>query len=352
MSIDLQMKRILLVEDEEANRVLLKNILQRAGFTQVEALEDPRQTVECFLDFDPDLIIIDHHMPVMTGMDVISLLKPHLPEYFPILMLTADERPELRQKALASGAKDFLNKPVNATEVELRIRNLLEARHFHSLLQEQNERLEEIVSERTAELEHAQIEMLVRLAKAAEFRDDESGEHVWRVAHTSAMIAREMAMDENQVELLLRAARLHDVGKIAIPDGILLKPTRVTEAEFAVIKTHTTIGADLLSGGLTPLMKMAEVIARTHHERWDGTGYPNQLQGSDIPLVARILAVADTFDALTHDRIHRRAVIMREAVDEIAAHRGQQFDPSVVDAFLSIEARGELITDPLPGAGS
>jgi CheY-like chemotaxis protein len=144
MPVDLQMKRILLVEDEEANRVLLKNILQRAGFTQVSALEDPRQTVERFLSFQPDLIIIDHHMPVMTGLDVISLLKPHLPEYFPILMLTADERPELREKALASGAKDFLNKPVNSVEVNLRIRNLLEARHFHSLLQEQNEHLDEI----------------------------------------------------------------------------------------------------------------------------------------------------------------------------------------------------------------
>lgn len=352
MPIDLQMKRILIVEDEEANRVLLKNILQRAGFTQVSALEDPRQTVERFQSFEPDLIIIDHHMPVMTGLDVISLLQPHLPEYFPILMLTADERPELREKALASGAKDFLNKPVNSIEVKLRIRNLLEARHFHSLLKDQNEHLEEIVTARTEELEHAQIEMLVRLAKAAEFRDDESGEHVWRVAHTSAMIARELGMPDAQVELLLRAARLHDVGKIGIPDGILLKPSKVTDAEFAVIQTHTTIGADLLSGGRTPLMKMAESIARTHHERWDGTGYPRGLAKEEIPLVARILAVADTFDALTHDRIHRRAVTVQEAVDEIVAHRGGQFDPAVVDAFLTIEARGELITDPLPGAGT
>jgi putative two-component system response regulator len=349
MTVDVQMKRILLVEDEESTRVLLKGILQRAGFTQVAALEDPRKTVERFLSYRPDLIIIDYHMPLMTGLQAIELLRPHLPEYFPILMLTADERPELRQTALASGAKDFLTKPVNAIEVELRIRNLLEARHFHSLLEEQNERLEEMVMARTEQLEHAQIEMLVRLAKAAEFRDDESGEHVWRVAHTSAAIAREMGMDEDEVNLLLRAARLHDVGKIGIPDGILLKPTLVTDAEFAVIKTHTEIGADLLSGGRTPLMQMAEVIARTHHERWDGTGYPNGLKGAAIPLVGRILAVADTFDALTHDRIHRRAVTIQEAVDEIVAHRGRQFDPEVVDAFLAIEARGELITEPLPG---
>lgn len=351
MAVDLQLKRILIVEDEEANRVLLKSILHRAGFTQLSLLEDPRLLVERFASFQPDLIIIDQHMPPMTGLDAIGLLRPHLPEYFPILMLTADVRPELRQKALESGAKDFLNKPVDRIEVELRIRNLLEARHFHQMLQEQNEQLEAMVSARTEQLELSQIEMLVRLAKAAEFRDDESGEHVWRVAHTSSLLARELGVAEDQVQLILRAARLHDVGKIGIPDGILLKPGKVTEAEYAVIKTHTTIGADLLSGGRTPLMQMAETVARTHHERWDGTGYPQGLAGKAIPLVARILAVADTFDALTHDRAHRRAVSVGEAVDEMVAQRGRQFDPEVVDAFLAIERRGELITEPLPGSG-
>lgn len=350
MLADMQNKRVLVVEDEEANLVLLTGILKRGGFDDVRTLQDPRRTVEVFREYRPDIIVIDHHMPVMTGLDVIKLLRPHLPEYFPILMLTADDRQELRESALASGAKDFVTKPFNPTEVQLRVRNLLEARHFQQLLKAQNERLEEMVQARTSQLESAQIEMLVRLAKAAEFRDDESGEHVWRVAHTSAAIARELGRDPEEVDLLLRAARLHDVGKIAIPDGILLKPGRVTEAEFAVIKAHTSVGADLLSGGHSPLIKMAEVIALTHHERWDGTGYPQGLRGEEIPIVGRILAVADTFDALTHDRIHRRAVSVKEAVDEIVAYRGTQFDPAVVDAFLAIERRGELITDRLPGA--
>lgn len=347
MDVDLQLKRIMIVDDEEANRLILKGILHRGGFTQIVALEDPRQAVERFLAFEPDLLIVDYHMPGVTGLDLIERLRPHLPAYFPILMLTADERVELREDALASGAKDFLTKPVNPTEVRLRVRNLLEARHFHGLLAEQNERLEEKVAARTEQLERAQIEMLVRLAKAAEFRDDETGEHILRVSQTTALIARELGMDAERVELLLRAARLHDVGKIGIPDGILLKPRALTDAEYAVVRTHTTIGADLLSGGSTPLIQMAEVIARTHHERWDGTGYPQGLEGEEIPLEGRILAVADAFDALTHDRAHRRAVTMRTAVEEIVAHRGRQFDPQVVDAFLAIEARGELITEPM-----
>ena len=350
VDVDLQFKRIMIVDDEEANRVILKGILQRGGFTQIMALEDPRQAVERFLSFEPDLLIVDYHMPGVTGLALMDRLQPHLPEYFPILMLTADVRQELREQALASGAKDFLNKPVNAAEVQLRVRNLLEARHFHGELQKQNERLEEKVSARTEQLERTQIEMLVRLAKAAEFRDDETGDHIWRVAHTSALIGRELGLDPERVELLLRAARLHDVGKIGIPDGILLKPRGVTAAEFAVIQSHTTIGGDLLSGGTTPLIQMAEVIARTHHERWDGAGYPEGLEGEDIPLEGRILAVADAFDALTHDRAHRRAVSHQAAVEEIQAHRGRQFDPQVVDAFLAIEARGELITEPIANA--
>lgn len=336
--------KILIVDDEEANIVLLKGILQRAGYTQLAAIYDSRQVTEAYESFEPDLLLLDFHMPYMNGFQVMEALKPLLPanSYFPILMLTADVRPEVKQKALASGAKDFLNKPLNAVEVRLRIRNLLETRYFYLQLQQQNEQLEQRVGERTHQLEETQIEMLVRLAKAAEYRDDESGEHVWRVSQTSMLIAREMGLPDAQADMLLRAARLHDVGKIGIPDGILLKTTRLTPPEYEVVKNHTVVGAQLLSGGRSPFMKMAELIALTHHERWDGTGYPQGLKCDQIPIESRILSVADTFDALTHDRAHRRARPAADAVNEIVSHSGKQFDPNVVLAFLRLYERGEL----------
>ena len=184
--------------------------------------------------------------------------------------------------------------------------------------------------------------MLIRLAKASEYRDDESGEHVWRVARTASMLARELGLHKDLVELILRAARLHDVGKIAIPDGILLKPGRLTDAEFEVVKSHTTVGANLLSGGRSELMKMAELITRSHHERWDGGGYPSGLAGNAIPLEGRILAAADTYDVLTHDRPFQRAMAPEAAMAEITKNRGSQFDPTVVDAFVKLFAKGEL----------
>src|SRR5690606_21326740 len=250
--------------------------------------------------------------------------------------------PELRDAALAGGAKDFLNKPVNPGETRLRIRNLLESRHYQKELQHQNDRLEEAVRQRTQELEHSQLEMLVRLARAAEYRDDDTGEHTWRIAQLSGAIARRMGLPASRIDMLMRAARLHDVGKITVPDHILLKPGGLSEEEFAVVRGHAKAGAELLSGSRSPTIRMAESIALTHHERWDGTGYPVGLHGDRIPLESRIVAVADSFDAMTHDRAHRSALPMSTAIEEIVIGAGRQFDPSVVKAFqIAIEA-GEI----------
>ena len=335
--------RILLVDDEEASLVLVRGILERAGYHDVITCDQPHRAVEFYLQERPDLVVLDQHMPQRDGLQVLGDLRPLLPDAFPILMVTGDMRPELRDAALAGGAKDFLNKPVNPSETRLRIRNLLESRHYQLELQNQNGRLEEAVRQRTQELEHSQLEMLVRLARAAEYRDDDTGEHTWRVAQTSGAIARRMGLPSTRVEMIMRAARLHDVGKITVPDHVLLKPSGLTDEEFEVIRGHAKAGAELLSGSRSPTIRMAESIALTHHERWDGTGYPQGLAGDRIPLESRIVAVADTFDAITHDRVHRSAMSMPEAVEEIVASSGRQLDPDAVKAFLIALEAGEIV---------
>jgi putative two-component system response regulator len=338
--------KIMILDDEDAQLCLLESILKRADFQNLFSLSDPRQLLDVFELEQPDLLLLDLNMPKLGGLEVIRQLKDHVsPDtFFPILVLTADYRAAAKEETLRAGAKDFLTKPFNVMEVLLRVQNLLETRYYYLQLQEQKGGLEQLVRQRARQLEQAQIEMLTRLARAAEYRDDESSEHVWRVAELAAMLGRELGLEANRVELLLRAARLHDVGKIAIPDGILMKPTTLTQQEFSIVQTHTTVGAQLLSGGQSVFMQIAEVIALTHHERWDGTGYPKGLKGETIPLEGRILAVADAFDALTHDRPHRKAFTFQEAALEIQQQSGKQFDPRVVGAFSRLYECGDLMT--------
>ena len=333
--------RILIVDDQEPNVRLLEGILQRmidpAG---LRSTTDPREVITLYTEFQPDLILLDLHMPHIDGFKVMEELKPLIPAvvYLPILVITADVSPEAKQRALTGGAKDFLTKPFDPIEVLLRINNLLETRFLHRELQNQNQILEERVRERTQELEDAHIEVLERLARAAEYRDDETGQHAMRIGQTSALLARALELPPAQAMLIRRAAPLHDMGKIAIPDHILLKRGRLDPEELEVMKTHTTIGAKILSGGEFPLLQLAEEIALTHHEHWDGTGYPQKLRGEDIPLAGRIVALTDAFDAMTHIRPYKKAWRVTEAVAEIKQCRGTQFDPRLVDAFLTLTA--------------
>ena len=327
--------RILIVDDEANNVDLLRRLLERAGFSRIESTNDSREAVDLYLKFRPDLILLDLHMPHQDGLEVMDALN-RIAEasYLPILMLTGDDTPEAKREALSRGAKDFLNKPFHSDEVLLRIGTLLETRFLYLQIQSQNQMLEAKVRDRTRELEAAQIEIIERLARAAEFRDDHTGQHTERVGQMAALLAKQIGLPDSQVYTMRRAAPLHDVGKIGIPDSVLLKLGKLTAEEFEIVKTHTTIGARILSGSRFTILRLAEEIAFNHHERWDGNGYVG-IAGAAIPLAGRIVAVADVFDALTRDRPYRKAMPMAAAAAIMAEGRGSHFDPRVLDMFMS-----------------
>lgn len=329
--------RILIIDDQPSNVALLEGILEEEDFTSLRSVLDPREALRSYIEFLPDLILLDLQMPYLDGFEVMKQLKACLApsDFLPILILTADVTPEAKRRALTGGALDFLTKPFDAMEVVLRIKNLLQTRSLHLQLQVQNQVLDQKVQERTAELEATQVEILERLALAAEYRDDHTGEHTKRVGETAAQIARALGWPPEEVELIRRAAPLHDVGKIAISDSILLKPGKLTPEEFERMKTHTKVGAKMLSGGRFALLQLAEQIALTHHERWDGTGYMG-LCGEVIPMAGQIVSVADVYDALTSERPYKKGWTQQAALEEIQRQSGRQFDPRVVEAFLRV----------------
>ena len=313
-------------------------MLISAGYQAFVSSTDPLKAVDLYRQYRPDLVVLDLHMPMLDGIGVLERLNEHMPEgtYVPVLVITGDLSPTTKQRALSAGAKDFLGKPFDPLEVVLRIKNLLEARSLYVELQRQNEVLEEKVAQRRYELEDAQLEILERLGRTAEFRDDDTMQHTQRVGAISARIAEALGLPDDLVKTLRLAAPLHDIGKIGVPDNILLKLGKLTQDEYDVIKTHTAIGARILSGSTHLLLQMAEQIALTHHERWDGHGYIGGLRGEEIPLVSRIVAVADVFDALTHQRPYKDPWPVDDAIREIEHQSGQQFDPQVVAALRQI----------------
>jgi putative two-component system response regulator len=326
--------RVLIVDDQELNLRLVRQVLEKAGLHNITLTQDPYAVAALVALHTPDLIIVDLHMPGLDGFGVMEAVRPQVEAagYLPILVLTADVTDESRRRALDAGARDFLTKPIDNIEVILRTKNLLETRQLYLDLEHQNATLEQRVRERTRDVEEAQLETLERLARTAEYRDDQTGRHVLRVGRVAALLGRSMGMEEHDVRELRLAAPLHDLGKIGIPDAILLAPRRLTPEEFEEMKTHTEIGSRILAGSSSSLLRLAERIAKTHHERWDGRGYYGMV-ASDIPVQARIVGVADVFDALMHERPYKSAWPIDLAVDEIVKNRGSQFDPDVVDAF-------------------
>lgn len=332
--------RVVIVEDSSSNLAVLCRMVGHintaavADYVECFGFTDPMKALEYLENSPCDLLISDYVMPSMNGLQLIQAMR-RIPahRHVPVVMVTADSDRNLRMSAITAGATDFVSKPVDPLELRLRVTNLLELRRAQNTIARQAETLAEEVRIATQHLVHREEEVVFRLARAIELRDGDTGGHVDRVAESSRLIAEAMGLKPEFCRTLALAAPLHDVGKIGVPDAILKKPGRLDENEMKVMRTHTTIGAEILAKADSDLVQMAAAIANSHHERWDGTGYPNRLGGNDIPLSARITAVADVFDALCSERCYKRAWTPEEARAEILLGAGTQFDPACVAAF-------------------
>jgi putative two-component system response regulator len=332
----------MVVDDEPANLNLIRRLLQRQGYENVVAVQDARCVLPLFQAAPPDLLILDLHMPYMSGVEVLRQVRAVAPpgDYLPVLVLTGDTDLQARREALQASANDFLNKPFDVIELRCRVSNLLDARRLHRRLAGENERLEAMVQERTRELAASQEHLLDCLALASDVRDDDTREHTHRVGDLAAAIAAELGRPNAECEMIRRAARLHDVGKIGVPDAILLKPGPLTPAERERMQEHTVFGSRMFAGAEAPLIRLAAEISRSHHEQWAGGGYPDGLSGESIPLPARIVSVADVFDALSHDRPYRPAWPHADVLRELTTSAGTRYDPAIVAALLRVLARG------------
>ncbi len=328
--------QIVIIDDVEANLLLLRHFIGLLGEPhEVLSYTEPQQALAQCQAVGPDLVIVDYMMPELDGIALIERFRatPGRAD-IPVLMVTANDEIEVRYRALEAGANDFLTKPLDKIEFRARVRNMLALRASQKRLEDRAGWLAEEVLKATDEIVRRERETILRLSKAAEFRDPETGDHIQRMAHYSWMIAVRLGLPLEQQQLILEAAPMHDVGKVGIPDHILLKPGRLDEAEFTIMKQHPVIGHQILADSGSPLLQMAAVIALSHHERFDGTGYPMGLKGEAIPLVGRIVAVADVFDALSSARPYKPAWDLGRVLEFMRAQRGLHFDPRCVDVFM------------------
>lgn len=328
--------RILVVDDERVSTDLLSQVLKRGGYRNVAPLRDPEYVPEAVRGFDPDLIILDLKPPLRNGFQALDELGRARLEESPVMVVSSSDALEAKQKALSLGASEFLTKPFEAGDVLLRVDNLIRTKKALKKARRMSIQLKEELAATLDELERAQIEMLARMARFIDHSDEELSQHTWRVARLAGYIAAEYGLSSIEVDNIRRAARLHDVGKVVVSDAILSSTKPLTDKEMELIRAHPSVGAMILSGGTSPLLEMAERIAHSHHERWDGKGYPQGLKGTEIPIEARIVAVSDAYDAMTNTRPYRLTLSPAEAIREIKAGSGTQFDPGVVEAFLRV----------------
>lgn len=333
---------VLVVDDKQDNIDVLTQMLVNHGFTNISAITDPREAEPMYRATGFDLVLLDIRMPHLDGYQVMEQIRAVERDRIPnVMVLTAQTDRETKYKALNMGARDFLYKPFDQIEAMTRIRNMIETHLLHEKVRRQGERirrqnelLEERVRERTHELEETRLEVVRRLGRAAEYKDNETGLHVVRMSKICEILARAIGMSMDECKLLLNASPMHDIGKIGVPDHILTKPGKLDDTEWATMKKHAVMGCEIIGDHPSPLLRMARVVALTHHERWDGGGYPNGLAGEDIQLVGRICALADVFDALTSERPYKHGWSVADAVEYITQQSGKQFDPQLVEKFL------------------
>ncbi|WIJ24770.1 HD domain-containing phosphohydrolase [Devosia sp. RR2S18] len=344
--------RVLIVDDSRSSLALIGSLVERIDGVQVQTCLDPVVATDLCKRQQFDLLLVDHVMPGMDGVEFTSILREQEGyRLVPVVMVTSDMDRHTRIEAIRAGATDFVNKPFDPTELEARVINLLRLRAAQVELADRANWLSREVELATAHLLAREEEIIWRLARAIEYRDGDTGEHVSRVAQISQLIAEGIGLSPQRCRTIYLAAPLHDIGKIGIADAILSKPGKLTDDEFKTMREHVTIGARILEGASSDLIRTAELIAQSHHERWDGTGYPDRLSGADIPVEARVVAIADVFDALCSERPYKPAWPIEKAFAEIVASSGTHFDPACVDAFRAKWGEIEQVmqVDPEPG---
>jgi putative two-component system response regulator len=330
------LQKVLIVDDTEINLILFSTLIKKLDECEPHSFDDPRAGLVWATHNVPDLIILDYMMPEIDGLEFIRLLH-EIPgrDSVPILMITANDQKQIRYRALDLGASDFLTKPVDKIEFLARAKNMLTLNESRKKLASHADWLADEVRKATKEMIERERETVVRLSRAAEYRDPETGSHILRMAHFSQLIAHEMGLSTEDQNLLFDAAPLHDLGKVGIADMIVLKPGRLDAQEFAIMKQHAFIGYELLKDSSSKVLQAGAEIALGHHEKFDGSGYPSGIQGKNIPVFSRIVAVADVFDALTSDRPYRKAWALDQAVEFLKTGAGSHFDPDCVAAFLN-----------------
>ncbi len=345
-------QHVLIVDDTEINLILFGALVKKLDNCQAHTFSVAAQGLDWARQNAPDLLIVDYMMPEIDGLEFIAQFREIAGcEAVPVVMITANDQKQLRYRALDLGATDFLTKPVDKVEFLARTKNMLTVSDARKALLDRAAWLDAEVRKATAEIVARERETVIRLCKAAEYRDPETGAHILRMAHFSRLIAQKMGLSIAEQDLLLEAAPMHDLGKVGIADAILLKPGRLTEPEFAIMKQHAMFGYELLKGSSSKVLQAGADIAKGHHEKFDGSGYPDGLKGMEIPLFSRIVAVADVFDALTSERPYKKAWELEAAVDFLVAGSGTHFDPVCVRAFLDswesvMEIRQRYQEDP------
>lgn len=330
------METIVIVDDNPTNIAVIKHLVKRLPECESIDFEDSQEGLAWCQTHEFDMLIVDYMMPPPDGIHFIKALRA-LPAYedVPILMITAAPESEVRYLALESGANDFLTKPIDKAEFLARSRNMLTLRRSQKLLAERAKSLEEAVGHAVELVHRREREIILRLSRAAEYRDPETGGHILRMAHYARLIAESLGLPHDEQQLILDAAPMHDVGKVATPDHILLKPGRLDPDELVIMQQHARIGYEILKDSHAELMQVAATIALSHHEKFDGSGYPRKLAGNAIPLHGRIVAIADVFDALTSARPYKKAWEIERAVAFMREQASRHFDPHCLEAFFS-----------------